>query len=271
MDINTIFVKEAVIFFVFLFGLILGSFLNCLIWRLKKKESLWGRSYCPNCLKQLTWYENIPVLSFIFLKGKCRGCKKNISWQYPLLELFFALAFLAVFLFLSSGGSFLFLSSSDFFLTLAREWIFIFILAVIFVYDLRWQEVPMLIVWPGIIIMLVLSWILTGSLINVLISTSFASLFFLFQYWFTKKQGLGEGDIWLGALLGARFVDLKTLALAIFFSYIVGSLVAIFLLLTRKKGVKSKIPLGPFLVIGSLIAVFLADKIIDWYLGILLF
>ncbi len=73
--------------FVFLLGLIIGSFLNCLIWRLHKKESMLGRSYCPKCGQQIAWYDNIPILSFVFLGGKCRHCRKEISWQYPAVEL----------------------------------------------------------------------------------------------------------------------------------------------------------------------------------------
>lgn len=260
-----------IIFFVAILGLIFGSFLNCLIWRLREKDSLWKRSYCPKCHHQLTWYENIPIFSFIFLRGQCHYCRKNISWQYPLVEFFFAAIFLAIFLVLSSGKSLAALNSVDFIITLARDWLFLFILAIVFVYDLNWQEVPMIIVWPGIIIIFILSWILTGNIVNVFVSSFVASAFFLLQYVLTKKQGLGEGDIWLGVLLGARFVDLNVLALAVFASYMIGSIVAIFLLAQKKMKMKSKVPLGPFLVIGSLIALFFADKILGWYLGLLLF
>jgi len=260
-----------IIFFISILGLIFGSFLNCLIWRLREKDSLWKRSYCPKCKKQLTWYENIPIFSFIFLGGRCHYCKKKISWQYPLVEFFFALIFLAIFLFLSSGKTYLDLTSSNFIISLARDWLFLFILTVVFVYDYNWQEVPMIIVWPGIALISILSWILTGNILNVFISVFVASAFFFLQYLISKKQGLGEGDIWLGALLGARFVDLQVLALAVFASYMIGSFIAIFLLLKKKKGMKSKVPLGPFLVLGSLIALFFADKILNWYLGLLLF
>ena len=80
-------------FFFLLFGLIIGSFLNCLVWRLYKEETLGGRSYCPQCHHQIDWYDNLPVLSFIILRGKCRHCHKKISWQYPLVELIVSLLF----------------------------------------------------------------------------------------------------------------------------------------------------------------------------------
>ena len=89
------------LFFIFIFGLIIGSFLNCLIWRLHKKESMWNRSYCPKCLKQIAWYDNIPIFSFLWLRGRGRCCGQRISWQYPAVELatgvLFVIAFLANF------------------------------------------------------------------------------------------------------------------------------------------------------------------------------
>src|SRR3989339_721403 len=84
--------------FSFIFGLIIGSFINCLIWRLHEKEGLWNRSYCPKCKHKISWYDNVPVLSFIFLLGKCRNCKEKISYQYPLIELLTAILFAVAFL-----------------------------------------------------------------------------------------------------------------------------------------------------------------------------
>lgn len=255
------------LFFIFLFGLFLGSFLNCLIWRLRVGESILGRSYCPNCRKQIPWHDNVPVLSFIFLKGRCRYCKERISIQYPLLEIIFALLFLLVFLSLSPINT----ASFQSILSLVRDWLFIFVLAIVFVYDLRWQEVPMIIIWPAIIILFLLSSLIETTLLTVILSTIIASLFFLFQYLLTKGKGLGEGDIWLGALLGSRFVDFKALSLAIFSAYMIGSIFAIFLLIKKKKDFKSKLPLGPFLVLGALISLFFGEKIINWYLSLILF
>ncbi len=257
-----------IIIFVLILGLILGSFLNCLIWRLKQKDSLLKRSYCPKCLHQIAWYDNIPLLSFVSLKAKCRHCQKNISWQYPLVEFFFALIFVLIFLVLSKGQSFDSLTSANFLLSLTRDWLFLAVLTVVFVYDLNWQEVPMIIVWPAIVVIAILSCLITGNIVNIFISMFIASSFFFLQYWITRKRGLGEGDIWLGALLGARFIDLQVLALAIFASYMIGSLVASFLLIKKKRKMKSKVPLGPFLVLGSLIALFFSDIILQWYLGL---
>ena len=257
------------VFTIFVFGLIFGSFLNCLIWRLKTNESLWGRSYCPKCRNQISWYDNIPLLSFIILKARCRSCKKKISWQYPLLELGFAFIFSALFFFIAKDFNLLELLGKEFLILFLRDFLFIFILAIVFVYDYNWQEVPMIIVWPGIVLMIFFSWLLGASFLTVLIASALTSAFFLLQYLLTRGRGLGEGDIWLGALLGARFVNTQEIFLTIFATYIIGALVAIFLLARGKKKIKSKVPLGPFLVIGALISLFFAKEIIAWYFSLL--
>lgn len=259
------------IFTVFVFGLIFGSFLNCLIWRLKTNESLLGRSYCPKCRQQIAWYDNIPLLSFILLKAHCRHCHKKISWQYPLLELGFALVFTVLFFSIAQNFNLLEIFQAEFLFLFLRDFLFIFILAIVFVYDFNWQEVPMIIVWPGIALMIFFSWVIGFSLLNVLIASVLTATFFLIQYLLTRGRGLGEGDIWLGALLGARFVNTQEIFLTIFATYIIGSLVAIFLLIWGKKEIKSKVPLGPFLVIGALISLFFADQIIAWYFSLLFF
>ncbi|MBN2854012.1 prepilin peptidase [Patescibacteria group bacterium] len=254
---------------IFIFGLIFGSFLNCLIWRLKVNESLWGRSYCPKCRNQIAWYDNIPVLSFIILKAHCRNCQKKISWQYPLLELSFALLFTALFFFIAKDFNLIELLSTNFLTLFLRDFLFLFILAVIFVYDYNWQEVPMIIVWPGIVLMIFFSWLVGFNFFTILIASALTATFFLIQYLLTSGRGLGEGDIWLGALLGARFVTTQEIFLTIFATYIIGALIAIFLLVKGKKKIKSKVPLGPFLVVGALISLFFAKEIITWYFSIL--
>ncbi len=157
--------------FIFLFGLIIGSFLNCLIWRLHKKESLLGRSYCPKCKKQIAWYDNIPVLSFIMLGGKCRQCGKAISWQYPIVELTTGVLFVAAFLhnfeirifnFESIFNYLIFNNSieihnSKFIIQLLRDWFLIFVMVVVFIYDLRWYLILDIVTLPASIIILILN------------------------------------------------------------------------------------------------------------------
>lgn len=248
--------------FALLLGLILGSFLNCLVWRLHKNESIFGRSYCPRCRKKIVWYDNIPLLSFISLKGRCRRCRKKISWQYPLVELSTGLLFvLSFFIFFQSGGA------NPLFLI--RDLIIILGLSLVFVYDLRYQLVPMLMVWPLIALVLVLNIFLGFPFLNILIASLVGSSFFLLQYVLTRGKAIGEGDIWLGVLMGAILVRLDMLVLALMLSYFLGAIIGVFLLISGQKKYKSKIALGPFLAFGTLISLYFGDILINWYLNLL--
>ncbi|MEI6529483.1 MAG: prepilin peptidase [Candidatus Falkowbacteria bacterium] len=244
--------------FSFLLGLIIGSFLNCLIWRLYKNETIGGRSYCPKCRKQIAWYDNIPLLSFIILDGKCRYCEKSISWQYPLVELITASLFLLAFLNDSQWPQFS--------LLLARDWLLIITLIIVFVYDLRWQLIPMTIVWPMCFVFFLLNLLLGFSWFIIIIAGLVAVIFFLAQYLITRKRGLGEGDIWLGLLLGLSFPSWPQLFLIMIISYGLGSLIGLTLLIAKEKKMKSKIALGPFLAFGAIITLIWGDRIINWYL-----
>lgn len=243
-----------------LIGLCVGSFLNCLIWRLHKEESIFGRSYCPRCKKKIAWHDNIPLLSFIILKRRCRHCQETISWQYPLVELMAGLLFM--------GGFLISANSPDFPLLLARNWLLIATFMIVLVYDARFQMVPMLVVWPMIVIAVVINYFLGYSIFDILIFGLAGALFFIIQYLATNKKGVGEGDIWLGLLLGVALPQLSLLALALILAYFSGTLVSVFLLLSQQKNWKSKIALGPFLSFGAIITIIFGSKIINWYLGL---
>lgn len=247
------------IFFSAMIGLIVGSFINCMVWRIYKDESILGRSYCPNCRKKINWYDNIPVLSYILLKAKCRSCKKRISWQYPLVEIFTSLLFVLSFIAVKD--------SADFALLLFRNWLLISSLILIFVYDLRFQLVPMILIWPLSIIMIIINLFLGFSWQIIGLAGLVGGFFFLIQYLITRGRGLGEGDIWLGILLGLSFASFNLLILSLVLSYFIGAIVSIFLLVGKKKKLKSKVALGPFLAFGAIISLIYGQKIISWYLG----
>ncbi len=259
--------------FVFIISLVLGSFINCLIWRLYKNESLWGRSYCPSCQNKISWYDNVPILSFVILKAKCRKCQKNIPWQYPLVEFFTAV--LLTFSFYKIFGSINFydLVLSGFSLNihnvllLIRDWFFILSLMVVFVYDLKWQEIPMLVVWPTTIVIFIINLFIIENLSSLILSSVIGLSFFLVQYLLTAKKGLGEGDIWLGLLIGIFFANWQLLLVALFVSYIIGAIVSLYLL-KKKKNMKLKVALGPFLVAGSIIVLFFGVNLLNYYLGL---
>jgi prepilin signal peptidase PulO-like enzyme (type II secretory pathway) len=245
----------------FLFGLIIGSFLNCLIWRLYKEETVLGRSYCPKCGQELRWYDNIPVLSFIFLKGKCRFCGDKISWQYPLVEIITGLLFAFSYYFsLQNGLSFLELFFYFFVISLS---------IIIFVFDLRWYLIPVWVVIIGGVLIISLNIFFGASILNVLLSMLIGASFFGLQYLITRGKGIGEGDIWLGALFGAIFPDIKLLILSIFLTYIIGGLVAMVLIIFKIKKIGSRLPLGIFLSLSLLIVLFFGKEIVNWYFSLI--
>jgi len=246
-------------------GLMIGSFLNCLIWRIYKGETVSGRSYCPKCRKQIAWYDNIPLLSFIFLKGRCRFCQKNISWQYPLVELATAVLFLLVWNMHSYLATQLSLEATW---PLLRDLIIVIFAIVVFVYDYRWQLVPLNFVWIMSVLVAVLNIITGQAWTAVLFYGVIGGAFFLTQYILTKKQGVGEGDIWLGIFLGLAFPNWAQLLVILIFSYGIGSIVSLLLLASRKKSWKSAIALGSFLALGAIIALLYGPLLIPWYLGL---
>jgi leader peptidase (prepilin peptidase)/N-methyltransferase len=247
---------------VFIFGLIVGSFLNCVIYRLGEKKSfLNGRSFCPECFHILSWKDLIPIFSFLILKGKCRYCRKKISLQYPLVEFFTGILFLATFYYLRNQ-----LFSLQGIFTLFYYWTVFSSLIVIFVYDLKNYLIEEKIVYFSILICLIFNLLFSISEIkNKILSLLFVALFFLLIVLISKEKWMGMGDAKLGALMGI-FLGWPKIIPALFFSFFVGAIFGIFLIILKKKSLKSEIPFGPFLVSGTIFSLFLGEKIINWYL-----
>jgi len=253
-----------IITFVFLFGLIIGSFLNCLIWRLHKKEGLMNRSYCPKCKQQIAWYDNVPVLSFILLRGKCRQCGKAISWQYPIVELLAGILFVVSFTINSNPAEFI-----DFtiLIQILRDWFLISVMMVIFIYDLRWYLILDIVTLPACLIMLIFNLSLNFSLWNLLISGIIGSSFFLIQFVISDGKWIGGGDIRLGLLIGLS-LGWPGVLVAIIISYFIGSIMGLSLIALGKKQWGSEVPLGIFLSVGTIISLFWQEQILNWYLNI---
>ncbi len=254
-----------------LFGLALGSFANCLIWRLYRQEKISGRSYCPRCSKQLFWYDNIPLLSYLFLRGRCRFCRERISWQYPAVEA--AVAGLFVFFWLQRLD-FTFLNFEElsaavqvpyFWLGLSRDFLAAWVLTVILVFDLRFYLISNLVVIPASLIFIVINLLLGTPWYLLVVMIVAAVAFFGLQFVATRGRGLGEGDIWLGLLLGTLFSNGNYLILAIFSAYMIGTVVGLGLILAGRKSWTSKLPLGVFLALGALIALAWGPEFISSY------
>jgi prepilin signal peptidase PulO-like enzyme (type II secretory pathway) len=208
------------------------------------------------------WYDNIPVFSFILLKGKCRNCGQKISWQYPIVELVTGLLFLVPTLFVSYP-------SQEILIKMIVQWFIIIDLILIFLYDFKYQEIwdRFTLIPAGLIFVANLffywqNW--SSMLIGVLIGAGF----FLLQYLVSKGKWIGGGDIRLGVLMGV-ILGWQNTILALFISYLVGAIVGIGLIIAKKKNRDSAVPFGTFLVIGTFVAMFWGERIVLWYLSLL--
>lgn len=237
--------------FLFLLGLSVGSFLNVLIDRLPKGESvIRGRSYCDHCRHKLSWYDLIPLLSFIILGRKCRYCGTLISWQYPIVELITGLAFVY-----SCSSVYLFIIVSG--------------LIVIFFTDFKYRIIPDQVVFILIITSL-LYLILYQSpfLPNHLLSGATMSILFLTLVILTRGKGMGLGDVKFSFFMGI-FLGFPKIIVAFYLSFLTGAVVSAILVIAGKKKMKSTIAFGPFLVIATFMSFFYGDQLWNIFKGIL--
>ncbi len=238
---------------IFIFGLCVGSFLNVLIYRLPRSLPLTGRSFCPKCKKKISWYDNIPLVSFILLRGKCRSCHSPISIQYPLVEISTALLFLLVYYYFHTGLWFM----------VYGLWLMSALL-VIFVADFRYQVVPDQITYPTTIIVFLFQFISNqSSTINHVFSALGAGLFFLSLHLLTRRRGMGMGDVKLAFLMGL-VLGFPKIILALYLAFLTGAFVGVILILAKVKRFGEHIPFGPFLTSATLISLFWGEQILRW-------
>ncbi|MFH1029795.1 MAG: prepilin peptidase [bacterium] len=252
---------------VFIFGLCVGSFLNVVIFRLREgKKFIKGRSICPNCKHEILWYDNIPLISYFFLKGQCRHCRKKISMQYPAVELATAVLFLIAYVRWKIIFNFQFSIFNYGYLFLYL--LFTSILIIIFVYDFRWYLILDKISIPAIIIALVVNLSLGYSILNLLGASLAAGGFFLAQFLVSKGKWIGGGDIRFGFLIGIMLGWPNTI-LALFSAYMMGSVVGLGLIIFGKKKMGSRVPFGTFLASATYIVMLWGESILRWYIGFL--
>ncbi len=237
------------------YGMILGSFSSALIHRLHFDEPgiINGRSKCPKCKKTLTWKNLIPVLSWITQGGKCHNCQKPISAFYPFIELSFGFVF---YLF-----TYKFYGTADFIPMLIAS----FFLLVLFYYDLLYMEVDQRIAFPAIGLAAI--WTLfreSPDLQTLWIGGLLGLLFYAVQHYGSKGRWVGMGDLYFGLLLGL-LLGWKWLLLCLFLAYIIGSLVAIYLITAKNYKGKSEVPMGAFLMPSGIIFLYMGDALWAWY------
>ncbi len=255
-------------FLAVILGLIFGSFLNAWIYRMEKGESvILSRSKCPHCGKVLGPFELIPIFSYIIQLGRCRGCGQKISWHYPAIELALAVIFLIIAWKQSReipvdvcGQIFAEIGAER----ALRDYIFAIFLAALFIFDLKHKLVPDQVVLPAAMLAFVWNSILGINLLNLLLAASLGAGFFFLQYIFSKGRWVGEGDIRIGAMMGAMLGWPGALG-AIFLAYIFGSVISIFLLSSGRVSRKSFLPFGPFLTVGTFVFLLWGDEILAWY------
>ena len=240
----------------FLFGASIGSFLNVLIYRLARGISIiTPNSFCPNCKKPIKWYQNIPVISFIFLKGRCAECHKAISMHYPIVEIIMGCLF--IYLLNKYNLNFEFFFYFFFFSSLV----------VISGIDFSFQIIPDIISIPGIIIGLVFQ-IVKGNFLLGLIGMFFGGgLILLIRViggWVYKKEVMGLGDVYLTAMIGA-FVGFPFIIPSIFIAALIGTILGLIYIVSTHQSRESPMPFGPFLSASGILVIILQPQIIRMF------
>jgi len=239
-------------------GLAIGSFLNVCIHRLPSKGSIvHPPSSCPQCGSILRWFDNIPVVSYVILGGRCRQCKATISIRYPIIEV----VTMAIFL--------LHYTVFELDIILVPRLLFACTLIVLFAIDLEHHLLPNAITLPGIVVGLAFSAMLPPGLADALIGTVVGGgvLWVVGEayYRYSGQEGMGGGDVKMLAMIGA-FLGWKLVVLTLVLSSVLGSLIGVLVLAIRRGGLKHALPYGTFLSLGALVSSLVGERIVDWYL-----
>ena len=244
-----------------LFGATIGSFLNVCIYRLPRGASVvWPGSACTICKRDLSWFENIPVFSYLVLRGRCRTCQTPISLQYPFVEALTAAMF--AFAWWLYGPSAL----------LVSRLVFGCALIVLFAIDLEHQLLPHAITLPGIVVGFLFSFVAEpgwpDSLIGILVGGGLLLSVAYLYLWLRHKEGLGMGDFKMLAMIGA-FVGWKLTLLTLMLGSLAGTIVGVSLMASGRGSMASKLPFGTFLAIGAAVSATVGQRLLDWYMGFL--
>jgi leader peptidase (prepilin peptidase)/N-methyltransferase len=256
------------------FGALIGSFLNVVIWRVPRGESLsHPGSHCPNCNHTIRWFDNIPVISWLVLRGRCRDCGSRISARYPLVELVTAASFAAVTVWWGSATTVEPLASVLFGLV-AYLYLASISIALCLI-DIDVHRLPNTIVFPSYVVLVVL--IGAASLVDgdywSLARAAIGGVG-LFAFYFilavAYPGGMGFGDVKLSGVLGfaLAWLGFGTLAVGAFAAFLIGGVFGVLLLLVRRAGRKTRIPFGPWMLGGAWIGIFAGEAIAQWYLSI---
>ena len=242
-----------------IFGSIIGSFLNVCIYRLPRRQSiLWPASACPHCGRALSWYENVPIVSYLALRGRCRTCGARISVRYPIVEALTAAMFV--------GGAWYYGPT----MLLLSRLVLGCALIVLFAIDLEHYILPNVITVPGIAAGFAFSLVTEpgwfDSLVGIVVGGG--ALWGMFEVYrlIRREEGLGFGDVKMLAMIGA-FIGWRLTLVALIVASFAGSLVGLTLILSGRGSMKSALPFGTFLALGAAFAAVLGPGLLTWYLG----
>ena len=240
-------------------GLSVGSFLNVCVHRLPRRQSIaHPGSRCPHCGYVLRWYDNIPVVSYLILRGRCRKCGDAIALRYPALEL------ATLILFLVHGAVFGWTA------LLVVRLLFACAMVVLFAIDLEHHLLPDIVTLPGIVAGLLFSTALPPGIVSALLGMLIGGgvLWLIGEAYFrySGHEGMGGGDVKMLAMIGA-FLGWKLVLVTLVLSSVAGSLIGVFVIVLKRGGMKYALPYGTFLALGALAASLVGDRLVDWYLG----
>ncbi len=243
----------------FILGSAVGSFLNVVIDRTTRGESILGRSHCESCGVTLSTLDLVPILSFVGLRARCRHCGAKLSWQYPIVETLTALLFPLCFWVLAQGGNVNLFSLGFYFVLVS-------VCVVVAVVDFKFSLIPTTFVYAASLLALFYNFLnFPTSLFVYSVAAAFgAALFFLAIVVITWGRGMGQGDIVLAFLIGI-VLGVKAAFLALFLAFLTGAVISIFLIIFGRKRFGNTIPFGPFLIFGFLTALFFSTQILSWW------
>lgn len=241
----------------FLVGAVVGSFLNVCIYRLPRGQSvLWPGSACPGCRRPLAWFENVPILGYVALRGRCRTCGVPISVQYPLIELVTAVLFAAAWWYYGPGA------------LLVSRLMFGCALIVLFAIDLEHQLLPNAITLPGIVVGFLFSFFTppgwTASLIGIIAGGGSLYLIAEAYYRLRHEEGLGMGDVKMLAMIGA-FLGWRLSLVTLMMASLAGSVIGLGIIALRRGDMRYALPFGTFLALGAGLAATVGQPLVDWY------
>lgn len=240
-------------------GVSVGSFLNVCIYRLPRRQSLVSPpSRCPACGQPLRWYHNIPVVSWITLRGRCAHCRAPIAIQYPVIEIVTALVWVLVVWMTPVGW------------LLAARLILATALIVLFMIDLEHQLLPNVITLPGIAIGLAFSFVAppgpVDALLGILVGGGILYGIAAAYYFVRREEGMGMGDVKMLAMVGA-FLGWRAVLLTLVLASFAGAIIGMIMMALQKGDMRYALPFGTFLAVGTLIAMLFGDALLEWYLG----